>query len=722
MATNNDIKEGFFQECDDLLEAVSDGFVAMDAGARDKETLNAVFRAVHSIKGGAAAFRLDAVVEFAHGFENVLDALRAGKLQPDFEVMQVFHRSGDRLADLIAAARADETIDPAASRALLSELEALTGEGGASEADATEAAFSFVPLTLDFETAPPPAPEVDAGACGYLIEFAPSRALYATGNDPVLLLRALDALGEVTSELDASRLPPLGQMAWGESYLSWKIRLLTDVPADRVREIFDFVVDACTLEIRDLEVAPNLELALDSDTALSPGVPDQVDGPQIQESAATDATAQPGLRVVSKATMDQQDPSAAEQSQGPAAAAKTTIRVDLDRVDRLINLVGELVINQAMLAQSIAEVNLPPGNSVDASLAQLKQLSSEMQERIMAIRAQPVKPLFQRMARIAREAGQMAGKRIRLVTIGESTEVDKTVIERLADPLTHMIRNAVDHGVESGEKRRAAGKSEEGTVTLSANHRSGSIVIELQDDGAGINRPKVRDLAIEKGLIPADKELTDSEIDNLLFLPGFSTKTEVSSLSGRGVGMDVVRSEIHALGGRVAIGSRPGLGTTVTISLPLTLAVIEGMVVEAKGETLVIPTSALQETLQAEMSKIHQIGSDGHFLAIRGGFVPIVDLAHSLGFNSGPMEIEGRIMLLIESEGGRRTALLVDRIIDQREVVIKGIEANYDRIPGIAAATILGDGRIALIIDTEALTDGVDMEMATRRALAIGAA
>jgi two-component system chemotaxis sensor kinase CheA len=315
------------------------------------------------------------------------------------------------------------------------------------------------------------------------------------------------------------------------------------------------------------------------------------------------------------------------------------------------------------------------------------------------IRAQPVKPLFQRMARIVREASGAVGKEVRLRTEGEATEVDKTVIERLADPLTHMIRNAVDHGLERPDKRRAAGKTAEGVITLSAQHRSGRVVIEVADDGAGINRPKVREIAISKGLIPPDAQLSDSEIDNLLFLPGFSTADQVSALSGRGVGMDVVRQAIQSLGGRITIHSEPGKGTRFSISLPLTLAVLDGMVVNVAGETLVVPLSAILETATLTDEDIRALGPNTNVIHVRGAFVPLYDLGAELGYRAPKSSYAGGIVLLTAQENGTRSALVVDSILEQRQVVIKGLQRSYGHIPGVAAATILGDGQIALILD-----------------------
>jgi two-component system chemotaxis sensor kinase CheA len=395
---------------------------------------------------------------------------------------------------------------------------------------------------------------------------------------------------------------------------------------------------------------------------------------------------------------------AASIAEAPAAESTVgaTIRVDLDRVDRLIDLVGELVINEAMLYQRSIEAGMTRASAVGMALEELERLTHEIQDGVMAIRAQPVRSVFQRMPRLVRQVAAQTGKQVRLVTEGEATEVDKTVIERLADPLTHMIRNAIDHGLESPEQRIAAGKPVEGTVRLHALHRSGRIVIEVADDGAGINRARVRDKAVQNGLIAADAVLSDEETDNLIFLPGFSTAEAVSELSGRGVGMDVVRRSVQALGGRIVIASRPGLGSTFTLSLPLTLAVLDGMVVTASGQTMIIPLGAILETLQPRADAMHALGTDLRMIRMRGRYVPLVDVGVALGFRSGPADDDG-VAVLVEGESGARSVLLVDAILGQRQVVIKSLEANYRAVPGIAGATVMGDGRVALILDVDVM-------------------
>ena len=368
-----------------------------------------------------------------------------------------------------------------------------------------------------------------------------------------------------------------------------------------------------------------------------------------------------------------------------------------------MNLVGELVITQAMLSQRVFECNQTRNASVSAGLNELEHLLRELQESVMAIRTQPVKSVFQRMPRLVRELAAQTNKQVRLVLEGEGTEVDKTVIERLGEPLTHMIRNAIDHGLESTEDRLAAGKPAEGTVTLSAEHRGGRIIIEVGDDGRGIDRVRVREKAVQKGLISAGANLSDEEIDNLIFLPGFSTANQVSNISGRGVGLDVVRRNIVDLGGRVVIGSTVGKGSRFCLTLPLTLAVLDGMVVSVGDQTFVVPLSHIVESLLPKAADIKPFGVNKTLLNVRGAYVPLVRVGELLGVTGGQTDPAAGVVILVENEGIGRTALMVDAIVGQRQVVIKSFETNFRHIVGIAAATILGDGRVALILDIDGL-------------------
>lgn len=686
MNQSDEIRETFFQECEELLEALMDGLQAMNDETGDDETINSIFRAVHSIKGGAGAFGFDHLVAFSHEFESTLDAIRNDSLELNSDILEIFQRSYDMLGDLVAAAYSNTEIESSLSSQLIKELNKLL-EGVVDSDQGSDASFEFAAVSLPFEAEPllgSNTPQLGS-LNDFTIRFSPHSLLYQNGNETTLIFRALADLGSVETICDTSAIPDFDVLDPEEAYLSWVVYLSTSDGEAAVQEVFDFVEGTCDLQITpgrdqggDTQERPSLD---DNDTVLL-GTEDGT------EDADFSSDSKPAKQVVPT--------SSTKGSKAPVAS----VRVDVTRVDRLINLVGELVMNQAMLSQCISDDGNISVTGFTAGLDDLKQLSREIQDSVMSIRTQPVKPLFQRMFRIVRESAAATGKSVRLDIIGEMTEVDKTVIEKLADPLTHMIRNAIDHGVESPDKRKANGKSDEGVIKLSAAHRSGRIVIEIVDDGGGINRERVRQNALDKGIISDSDELTPEETDELLFKPGFSTAKEVSNLSGRGVGLDVVKNAVRMLNGRISISSKPGQGTTFSINLPLTLAVLDGMIVEIAGQRAVIPISAIIETVLPDENEVHQIGTS-NVVSMRGSLLPIIYVSQALGYRDDKTPIKESILMLVENNDGVRYALCVDKIIDQRQVVIKGLDDNYGHVAGVSAATILGDGGIALILDLD---------------------
>jgi two-component system chemotaxis sensor kinase CheA len=692
------IKVTYFQECEELLADLERGLLDMEGGDTGSETINAVFRAVHSVKGGAGAFGFDALVSFAHVFETTLDEMRSGRLEVSPPAVAVMLRSADVLSDLLQSAKNGNTVDPARCEVLITELETLIGKKASLDLDSGPAIINedgtdewgFKPVTLDSdETAP-----------RWHMTMTPTVAMYANGHDAAIFLRELSRLGSCDIGVDTSRLPALDDMDAEGAYLTWTLFIDASVEEEAIREVLDFVGDDCPMTITMEEPAP-----LPVIDAAEESAPLDVDAllNQIKESAPPPPETEE-TRVIKAQSAAAAAPAAANVNVN-SPSANVTIRVDLERVDRMIDLVGELVINQAMLAQRVAESGLARSSNIAMGLDELEHLTREIQDSVMAIRAQPVKSVFQRMPRLVREIAASTGKQVKLVTEGENTEVDKTVIERLSEPITHMLRNAIDHGLETPEERTEAGKNPEGTVKLVALHRSGRIVIEVSDDGKGINRPRVREIAVNKGLIAADAVLSDDEIDNLIFLPGFSTAATVSNISGRGVGMDVVKRSIQSLGGRISISSIPGKGSTFSMSLPLTLAVLDGMVVTVGDQTLVAPLSTIVESLRPKPEDVRALGPKGHVLEVRGAHVPLIDIGVALGWRGKMIDPTNSVTLLVENEGGGRAALVADAILGQRQVVIKSLEANYQCVDGVAAATILGDGRVALILDVDAIVE-----------------
>ena len=683
---SDELRDLFFTESEDLVTAMGEGIAAMLDGSTEAATVNAVFRAVHSIKGAAGAFGLSDVVSFAHSFETVLDAIRSERLDPDADVLHLLQRAGDVLASLLETARDSGTETPAALAAVLDALEEIVGGGPAEEE------FVFEPVGLApifFDVSPMAQGNV------FEITLRPTRLLYRNGHDPLSLLAALSDLGELTATCDTSALPPLAEMDPEESYLAWTLRLATEQSEEQVREVFAFVEDLCELGIRATDHGPASDLP----------------GPE----TARDSTAAPEAPALVTPLPPAPEAAPAPPASTPAPVAKEapkpTLRVDLDRVDRLINSVGELIISQAVIAQKITEANLPPSSGLGTHVEDLSHLAREIQEGVMRIRSQPLKPLFQRMARVVREAAEATGKQVEFVTEGEDTEVDRAVIDGLADPLMHMLRNAVDHGIEMPDDRLAKGKAAAGRLVLAASHASGSVRIVIRDDGAGLDRARIRAKAAEKGLIASDANLSESEIDNLLFLPGFSTAASVTNLSGRGVGMDVARSSVVALGGRINISSRPGKGTTFTISLPLTLAVLDGLILSVAGQLMVVPASSVIETIRPSPRDLLEVGRGNQVLAVRGDHVPVMDIASLLGL--GPaLDAARAVIVLVRTDEDSRAALTVSEIVDKRQVVIKSLRRNVGAVAGVSGATILGDGKVALILDPDSL-----VALAKRRGL-----
>src|SRR6266545_527568 len=713
MAGLDQLKQTFFDECNELLQQTEAGLTELREGQGTDDTINAVFRAVHSVKGGAGIFGFQALVEFAHVFETVLDALRRGDVTATPEVSDVLLASGDVLTDLVQMSRSGEAI-PAGfgseCRTALAQIIESDKPEGADDAPA-EADFDgidFVPVPVaQFDE-----PEA-GGICSYAITFRPKPEMLNKANEPLYIIRELRKLGELdlVAELDA--LPPLSELEPNHPYIGWTGTLRTVEARAKVEEVFEFVVGDCELNIEETTplncASPQSSFAGPAESEPTPPPPPAAEAvvarPLVPSADLVDNSVRPAPAPATAAAAGD----ASEPATGPRApAAKpaaTTTRIELERIDRVVNMVGELVISQAMLGQIVKD--LPEGVSGRLSqiLEEVIHHTRELKDSVMSMRAQPVGSVFQRMTRLVRELFSKTGKKVKLEMSGETTEVDRSIIERLGDPLTHIIRNAVDHGIELPADRSAAGKGEEGTILLAAAHRGGRIVIEVSDDGAGINSERVLKKAREKRLVSPDAVLSEDEMNNLIFLPGFSTAETVSDISGRGVGMDVVRRNIQEIGGRITLRSVRGRGMSIQLALPLTLAVMDGMVIKVGQETYVMPLSSIIECLRPARSEINNLVGTSGMLQLRGDLVPLVHLCDLLDIASTAGESSERVVIITDAGEGSRFGVVVDELCGHQQVVIKSIEESYGSVPGIAAATILGNGRVAFILDVEKLSD-----------------
>jgi len=673
MVDFDQFRQTFFEECDDCLGALETQLMEFQAANATREGIEEAFRAIHSIKGGAGAFGFQRIIAFSHEFEAVLDQVRDGRLKLSEDLNAAMLRAFDILTDLIAGER--EGTDPATDfeAAALAELRRYAGhqEQTGDPAPVPQRPAEKIGMAA---AASPAGTMPDGGVRRYRILFRPSATMLQRSNEPILLIRELKQLGDLSIDADISALPALDSIDPATCYLGWSLELIAACKQDDVEEIFEFVDGDCDLEIFDCgpaDIAP-----------------------------AENST---GSTQQSTADEDQPPDTATSGKSRDGAAAFTSIRVDLERIDRMVNMVGEIVIAQAAILQQVDDPLNESHPQLVENLQQFLRHTQNLQDSVMAIRAQPVKSIFDRMPRLVRELSQQTGKKVRLVTGGEETEIDKTVIERLSDPLTHMIRNAVDHGIEMPDQRNAAGKPETGTLKLNASQRGSHIVIELSDDGKGLNRAGIRRKAVERGLITEDAQLSEQEIDNLIFRPGFSTADEVSSISGRGVGMDVVNENIRKLGGRVAIRSQEGAGSTVTLILPLTLAVMDGMVVRIGPTSFIIPLTSIIESLALHDRSTAFLPGHGEVLRFRDQYLKIYDLRELFDFEKTDAQID--LLMVIETDSGEFIGLRVDEIVGQQQVVVKSLEDEFSASPCLAGGSIMGNGEVALILDATGLSE-----------------
>ncbi|WP_339140593.1 chemotaxis protein CheA [Pseudoalteromonas galatheae] len=658
----------FFEESFEGLDAMEAELLNLQPGHEDSETINTIFRAAHSIKGGSGTFGFTSVANFTHVLETLLDQIRDGRRQLTAEHVNLLLQSVDCLRALLTALQAEETPDLSNANDLKVKFEVILG----GEENASSDTVDNAPQGRESQT--------------YQVDFKPLPHLFKTGNEPLYMLSELSELGDLETHAFCDAIPEIDDFNPEDCYLSWRLYLTTSQPESAIKEIFEWVED-------DAEISVTLCGGLFEDDVSASATPE----PEFDKEKTTGKETQ-NIDVTKAPLAAKAKPETSKKS-----AESTSIRVGIDKVDSLINMVGELVITQAMLTQ-LGEQE-PTENTLAAmqeGLAQLAHNTRDLQENVMRIRMLPISFVFSRFPRLVRDTSQKLNKQVELKLLGEQTELDKTVMEKISDPMVHLVRNSLDHGLETPEDRIRAGKDPVGTVTLNAFHQGGNIVIEIMDDGRGLNTEKIKSKAIANGLIQATDELTTEEVNELIFRPGFSTADEVSDISGRGVGMDVVRRNIQALNGSVEVTSAKGVGSTFTIRLPLTLAILDGQLVKVAKHTYIIPLISIVESLQIQIKKVSKVGNGLEVLRLRDEYIPILRLYQLFNHDGAIEELDKTLLVVVESDN-HKVGLLVDDLLAQQQVVIKSLEANYQKVNGISGATILGDGRVSLIVDISGL-------------------
>jgi two-component system, chemotaxis family, sensor kinase CheA len=653
----------FFSESLEGLDATEANLLRLEGGERSPELLNAIFRAIHSIKGAAGSLGFPEIGRFTHEFEHVLDDLRKGAFEPDADSIDTMLACVDHVRYSLRSAQAEKPHDAERDAAHLARLTELRKGSGAKPAKAAPAAAGKAGETL------------------YRIGFRPGPDFFASGNDAVKLLRVLDSMGTLVVKADLSRLPEGDAFDPEQCYLGWQLELRTDRERQEVADVFGWVEDDC-------------EVAVEGGTAPQAG-------PAAPPAPAPKPAADLERRREDRRKGDRRSGSRRADDTDSIFQARTDIlHVGRAKLDGLMNAVGELVITKTILKQILSDLMHDQAGRLDEVLQELEVHARDLQDSVMSIRMQPMSFVFGRFPRLVRDLCQASGKLVQLRLSGEASELDSTVIEKLVDPLTHLVRNALDHGIEAPVDRVAAGKLETATLSMHAEHRGGNIEIVVADDGRGINRQKVKAKAIELGLIDAQETLSDERIQELIFAPGFSTAEKLNELSGRGVGLDVVRKNVSELNGSIKVVSEAGLGTRFIIRLPLTLAIVDGMRVGVAEETYILPLASIVECIRPGAATVRPIAGAGHVVEIRGEFLPLVSLGALFGIQAAGAD--HGIAVVLEADGSR-IALLVDTLLGQEQVVIKTLEANYKKVQCVAGATILGEGRVVLILDVAAL-------------------
>jgi two-component system chemotaxis sensor kinase CheA len=747
--------ESFFAESFEALDAMEGALLKLEVGVADHEGINTIFRGAHSIKGGAGMLGFDDVTSFTHTLETLLDEFRSGRMQISTPTLDILLKSVDIVREMLRAVQGKKPIDAQRVADVQFDLEAIVARKDAPQAvaPAAENPTTVPPATpgtsVTAATAVTPVLPVmqvvvvDESQSGWTIGFAPLPHLLLRGNDPLAIFAALEALGRVDATADLGRIPPLAELDPQKCYLLWQVHLSGECAREQVEEAFDWTTGDCELTIEHGINVAAMPSGTTGASATAAPPPDAQSSPPPTALSATDrpgstsagATAQSPTGSAAAATtatgVPAASPPAAATAQAPTGSApaatahgaptaappahgavaessksvnpeSSSIRVGIDKIDELINTVGELVITQAMLSELGKAFEGPEGDKLQSGLGQLERTMRQLQESVMRVRMLPISVTFSRFPRLVHDLAQRLGKKIELKMTGEQTELDKTVLEKIGDPLVHLVRNSIDHGIEMPEVRTAAGKPPFGTINLNAFHSGGNIAVEITDDGAGLDKERILAKGRSRGLIGANDVLTDEQIHELIFLPGFSTAEKTTDVSGRGVGMDVVRQRVAELGGSVDIRSTRGQGSRFLITLPLTLAIVDGQSVQVGTESYIVPLTSIIESLQLQAQTVSRLSGAGEVFSFRGEYLPIVRLHDLFGIEPRSRVLQDGLVVVAEGDG-RRVGLFVDELLGQQQVVIKSMEPNYGRVEGISGATILGDGLVALILDVPGL-------------------
>ena len=671
-----EIVKVFFEESFEGLDAMESGLLTLDVHA-DRETINTIFRAAHSIKGGAGTFGFLEIAQFTHSVETLLDEMRNGMRAVTPDAVQVLLQSVDVIREMTQSAQAKQPIVTVGADALSGELARILAQKTPAPAPAAAAAPQAAAAPAPAKPAPVTPIVVAPGSIsGWRITFTPDPTLFQTCNDPIRIFQELSSLGRVEATPNLSAVPPFDAMDPTLCYLSWQLVVHGDIEHVRLIEVFDWVEAVSKIVYEPIYCAIPAAASITAAAESSQPLP-------LRQSPAS-------------------EPAAAAAATVKAGSDAGSIRVATEKVDALINLVGELVITQSMLGRFAERYEPTDLEALRRGLIQLARNTRELQESVMQIRMLPIGFSFNRFPRLVHDLSRKLGKKVDLKLCGENTELDKTVLEKIGDPLVHLVRNALDHGMELPETRIAAGKSETGTLELNAFHEGGSIIIEVKDDGAGLNKARILAKARERGLVEEGEELTDEQIYNLIFVAGFSTADKVSDVSGRGVGMDVVRRNINDLGGHVQIFSKEGIGSTIRIRLPLTLAILEGQVLRVGKEIYVASLVSIIETVQPTRDNLSSVAGRSELFRHRDSYLPIIRLHDLFDIEPDSRDIAKGLLVVVEADG-RRVSILVDELLAQQQVVIKSLETNFKHVPGLAGATIHGDGTVALILDVPGL-------------------